>query len=179
MATRGTDLLQRQPMMPAQRIVPAAASGSIALILPAILLFYSALLPSEARLSVAGFAVYPPRLMGVALLPFVLNRLVRDPFRLNFCDIAVLASAAWMTIAFVAYYGAETGFARGFALSFDVVAPYWVARTCIRNLTDFRRFLVCAAPGFVLVGLTMLAEVLAGGPRACKCASIVSLLRSS
>ena len=164
MATRSpTDLSISQGVAKA-RPAAMASVGSVLVFLPALLLFYSALLPVEIRVNIAGANLYPSRLMALALLPWVIHRTFRSPIRLNICDFAVFASSFWMIFAFAAYYGPASGLARGLALGADVALPYLFARICVRNLVDFRRFLVLAAPGLLIAGGTMLLEVLAGRP---------------
>ncbi len=152
-----------QRPMPAPRYRrPPVAAGRKALwvILPALLLFYSALLPPEIRISVAGQTFYPPRLVGFGLLPWMIWQMVRQPVRFILLDYMIFFSCFWMVFAFIVYYGFGSGLLRGGALSFDVLIPYLVCRLCFRESQQFRRFLVLATPGLLVVGLSMMAEAL-------------------
>jgi hypothetical protein len=134
----------------------------IGLIMPAVLMLSAVVLPNEVRIDIDGQTLYASRLMGLALLPVILQRLAKHPIRANLCDLVILLATAWMTVAFTAFYGLEQGLVRGGVLTFDAIVPYMVARTSFRDLSDLRRFLVIVSPIVLLVGLSMLVEVLAG-----------------
>ena len=138
--------------------------SELGVILPAVLLLYSALLPSEVRLELAGQNIYATRIVGFLILPTMISRLAGNVVRLIVWDYIFLFTATWMVIAFIVYYGPGTGILRGGALAFDVAIPYLAGRTCIRNTNDFRRFLIYAAPGLGVAALSMLVEVLAARP---------------
>lgn len=147
-------------------VQPARANGRKALwvILPALLLFYASLLPPEIRISVAGQTLYPPRLVGFGLLPWLLWQLVRRPMRFNLLDYMIFFSCFWMVFAFIVYYGFGTGLLRGGALAFDVLIPFLVCRMCFHDSRQFRRFLVLTIPGLLFAGLSMMAEALLTQP---------------
>ncbi|MES2302985.1 MAG: hypothetical protein V4521_13085 [Pseudomonadota bacterium] len=63
-----------------------------------------------------------------------------------------------MVVSFVAFYGIGDGISRGGALALDVIAPYLIARVCVRSFDDVRRLLVIAAPGLFLAGAGMMVE---------------------
>ena len=149
---------------PTARIQRAAVPRTNVLValLPVLLLFYAAMLPAEVRLVIAGQSLYAPRLVGFAVLPIVLYRMLRDPIRWSFWDGIYVFGGFWMIIAFMANYGPGEGIRRGFALAFDTLIPFLAARLCIRSLDDLRRFLIFAAPGLALVAGSLIAEVLAG-----------------
>src|SRR3546814_17536092 len=50
------------------------------------------------------------------------------------------------------------GFLRGMAIALDILAPYLIGRCSILEISDFRRFLICFAPGAGLVALSLIAE---------------------
>lgn len=140
----------------------ASAGTWLARLFPAILLFYSALLPQEVRIEVAGVAFYSYRVVCLLLVPVAFLRLVKGVVRWGVVDWMVLAGAFWMLISFGAFYGPEEGVPRALALAVEVMMPYFVARVCITDLTDLRRFLVVIAPGAALAGLSLMAESVGG-----------------
>lgn len=148
----------------AYQLPPRARVNGFALILPAVVLFYSALMPSEARVELADQVLYPPRIASLIVLPSILWRLVRHDAKLGIWDFLVFLSAFWMILSFLIVYGPEEGILRGGALAFDVVVPYLTGRVCFRDANDLRRFLVVAAPGLAMAGLSMLIEVVIGRP---------------
>lgn len=131
-------------------------------LLPAVLLFYASIAPAEMRVVVAGQSLYPIRIVGFAMMPIIFYRLVRDPIRWSVWDIVYGIGVFWMVVAFMFNYGPGEGIRRGFALAFDTFAPYLIARCCIRNIEDVRKFLIYVAPGVMLAAGSLLLEVLAG-----------------
>lgn len=129
--------------------------------MPALVLFYSALLPQEMRLEIAGLAIYPYRFATLALFPWIIRMIVSGRLRFSVADLLMVAGSAWMLISFIVFYGPSAGMIRGGALVLDLLPAYLVGRSCIQNLTDLRRFLVLVAPGALLAGATMFAETLA------------------
>lgn len=148
--------------VPVSKSVPR--ENPLMVILPAVLLLYAAIMPPEIRVTIADQTLYPPRIVGLLMLPWLLMRISRSPPGFRIWDYLFFAGTLWMTFAFMVYYGPGSGFVRGAALTFDAAVPYVIGRLCIRNLDDFRRFLVFAAPGLILVGGSMFLEVLAGRP---------------
>ena len=145
--------------MPGARVLRRRqGENTFALLLPAVLLLYSALLPQEVRLSVAGQVIYPYRAVAFLLLPWLLSRIAtgRMPFRL--ADLWMFAGVAWMIVSFCAFYGLGDGIRRGGALAYDVIAPYLIVRCSVRNFQDLRRLLIIVAPGLLLAGVSMMLE---------------------
>ena len=142
---------------------PAAASNMMVL-LPAVILFYTVILPPEVRLSLGEQVLFAPRIIGFALLPWILWQLVRGQVRFVIWDYLFFFGSFWMVFAFMVYYGPADGVIRGGALAFDYTIPYLIGRICFKNTTDVRRFLIMVAPGLILAGLSMLMEVLASRP---------------
>lgn len=146
---------QARPVAPRRT---AAVAAAVAPLWPALFLFYSTLVPMEVRFSVAEQTIYPPRMAAFILLPWLINRLARGALRFIYLDGIMAAGVAWMVISFMLFYDVGTGFLRSAPLAFDVIVPYLVARTCIRDLTDLRRFAILAAPGLFVAGLSMAME---------------------
>lgn len=159
MASSSVPLTGRQSHLPPPRTAtPRSQALAAAPLVPIALLFYSTLLPQEVRVSLAGQVIYPYRAATFILLPWLINRIVtgRLPFRA--ADLWMLTGVAWMVVSFVAFYGMGEGISRGGALALDVIAPYLIARVCVRSFDDLRRLLVIAAPGLFLAGAGMMVE---------------------
>lgn len=139
-------------------------SGALAVILPAVILFYSVLLPSEIRILIAEQNLYPTRLAALMIAPWMLLRIAQGQTNWTWWDAVFLLGAFWMVLAFMVYYGPAVGIRRGGILAFDVVMPFLVGRLCFRDANDLRRFLILIAPGLFLAGATLLMEVLAARP---------------
>jgi len=134
-------------------------SGALAIVLPAVILFYSVLLPSEIRILLAEQNLYPTRIAAFLITPWMLHRILQRQTNWTWWDAVFLFGAFWMVLAFMVYYGPVVGMRRGGILAFDVVMPFLVGRLCFRDSNDFRRFLIYIAPGLFLAGSTLLMEV--------------------
>ncbi|ABD27663.1 hypothetical protein Saro_3228 [Novosphingobium aromaticivorans DSM 12444] len=148
-------IASRAPYRPAARPRPVSAFRAL---LPAIILFYATIIPMEVRFDIADQTFYPPRVAGFLLLPWLITKLVGGGLRYRAVDGVMLAGVTWMLISFMVYYDPITGLLRSAPLAFDTVIPYLVARVCIKNLTDLRRFLIIAAPGIAIAGGSMALE---------------------
>lgn len=133
-------------------------------VMPAIILVYASMLPQEIRISLADLAMFPWRLAGIAVLPWVILNLRRNPIRLRGWDFAIVLSAFWIVFSFTAYYGPGSGLVRGAALAIDVVIPYLIGRASIRTTNDLRVMLIMVAPGLALAGLFMFLEAMVSRP---------------
>lgn len=151
---------------PVRRPAPRRASrvGALAQILPLVILFYSTMLPLEVRLEVADQTLYPYRLAIIGLLPWFVNRVATGALRLRMADAWIFLGGAWVLVSFINAYGYLDGLLRGGAIVFDTVAPYLVARICIRQPDDLRRLLIMVAPGAAAAGLTMMLEAITHQP---------------
>lgn len=160
MATRSISRVENPPVLrPRLAPTPTRKAHPIGIILPAIVLVFAAILPTEVRITVAEQNLYAPRIVGFLLLPVVISRLVKTPIKFSFCDVGIVIAAAWMVFAFSVYYGPAEGVIRGGALAFDTAMPYLVARVSFRSLADIRRFLVLVAPILFAAGILMFLEV--------------------
>lgn len=159
MASSGISLTERQMPLPhAHGARRRKAENTFVLLLPAVLLLYSTLLPQEVRFTIAGQVIFPYRAVSFVLLPWLLNRIAtgRMPFRPT--DLWMYAGVAWMVISFCAFYGLTEGVRRGGALAFDMLIPFLIVRLCVRNFQDARRLLIIAAPGLLFAGALMMVE---------------------
>ena len=129
-------------------------------VLPAIILFYSFLLPQEARIEVLDQVIYPYRGAIILLSPLIIAWLVKGRIRFSYLDALVLFYASWMILSFAGYYQNLGETARSLPLVFDVLGPYIVARASIRSLHDLRIFLIAIAPAAFFAGALITAESL-------------------
>ena len=133
-------------------------------ILPLLILAYSVLLPQEVRVSLAEQNIYPYRAAIILLSPWFIYQIASGSLRCHFVDGMVFLGCGWIVIAMMAIYSPGQGLIRGMAIGLDIVAPYLAGRICVREISDFRRFLVFFAPGAAFVAAGMLAESAAGAP---------------
>lgn len=120
-------------------------------LLPLLLLFYSCLLPPEIRLTLGGQTIYAPRLISMLLLPISMYALFQGRVRFNWGDALVLVGSLWMIVSFIALYGPSEGTLRGSGLVIDVLFPFLIARTSIKDIQDLRRVFVLLVPGLAVV----------------------------
>lgn len=154
-------IASRAPYRPAARPRPVSAFRAL---LPAIILFYATIIPMEVRFEIADQTFYPPRVAGFMLLPWILTKLVGGGLRFKPVDSFMFFGVAWMMISFLIYYDPMTGLLRSAPLAFDILVPYLVARICLRDVTDLRRFLLYIVPGLVLAGGSMALESMVRTP---------------
>lgn len=133
-------------------------------LLPLLLLAYSVLLPQEMRITLAGQTIYPYRAVILLLAPWIFYQLLSNRHRYHVADALALLGCGWIVIAMMAVYSPGAGFLRGMAIALDILAPYLIGRCSILEIGDFRRFLICFAPGAGLVALSLLAETAVGTP---------------
>lgn len=161
MASSGIPVKSGHVHLPAPNIVrPQTGPRSLVPLLPALLMFYAALLPQEVRLSIAGQVIYSFRAVSLLMLPWLINSISRGRYPFRGADLFIFAAIGWMMISFCAFYGLGEGFSRAIGLVLDVITPYLIARLSIRSYADFRRFLVYIAPGLLAAGLSMMVESL-------------------
>lgn len=149
-----------RPMVPIQTR-PAAAYRAL---LPALIIFYSTVLPMEVRVTIAEQALYPPRIAEFLLLPWLLYKMASGGLKFRPIDGVMIFGVSWMIFSFMAFYDPLTGILRSLPIAFDVIMPYLIGRVCIRNLTDLRRFLILIVPALVFAGGSMALESLTRTP---------------
>lgn len=128
--------------------------------LPLLILFASILLPPEVRITIAGQTLYPYRMASLALLPWVLHRVATGHLRFRAADGFVMFAAFWIVFSLSLYYDFARGMTTGVGFALDVIVPYLIARLSIRDLAQFRRFLLIVAPVVLVVGLSFVAEAI-------------------
>lgn len=129
---------------------------------PAVLFVYACLLPVELRFDIANVAIWPYRLVGLAVLPLALVRAFREPWQKSWLDAFALLIPIWTLISVYMVDGIETLLARGLALAGDFALAYLIGRTCIRTVPEFRSLLLAILPGFAITSAMIFAEALAG-----------------
>lgn len=151
-AQRGTAQMRPQA-------APAREAASIS-IWPIVIMLYAVLMPREFRLEFAGLVFFADRMVAFAMLPLLLRAIFSGALKLRVPDLIILAAAGWMVLSMMQNYGFTAGLERGGALALDATIGYFLARVCIRNVTDFQRVLILFAPGLLIAGLSMVAESL-------------------
>lgn len=139
-----------------------SAKGELARLLPLVLVVYSLLLPREIHVTLGEQTLYPSRAILLVLSLWLVHHIGSGRLAWRMADVFVLFGAVWMVVSFITAYGLSEGGIRGGALGFDVLAPYLVARACIRSATDMRRLLVMIAPGLFVAGASIVIESIVG-----------------
>ena len=127
-------------------------------------MFYATVVPTEVRFKIAEQTFYPSRIAAFLLLPWLLHKLASGGLRFRAIDGLMLFGVSWMIFSFMAFYDPLEGILRSLPIAFDVIMPYLIGRLCIRNLTDFRRFLIFIVPALVFAGGSMALESLTHTP---------------
>lgn len=125
---------------------------------PLVLILYTSLLPSEVHVALSGQYFYPPRILSILLIPWVIKRALQGKFRIHLADAGVLLGCAWMVFSFAIYYGTATDTFRAIAIAFDIFMPYLLARMSITSFTDLRRVLIFFSPGILVAGSLLVLE---------------------
>lgn len=127
-------------------------------LLPAIVLTYACILPSELTFEIADIAFSPHRLAGVLMLPFVFGEVKKNPIRLSRIDLMIGFCAIWYVVSSYAVDGFPIVVTRGVATMIDLSTAYLIGRSSIRSHEDVQRFLILVLPGVALTGLTVFLE---------------------
>lgn len=114
---------------------------------PLIIFFYSLLLPPEIFFEISGFRFYGFRLVEFGLFPYVLLQLLSGRIKINIVDILNIFSTAWIVISYSAIHDLLFAIESGTVLAADILIAYFLARVCIRNISDIRHFLLRILPG--------------------------------
>lgn len=125
---------------------------------PVILVIYAALLPREIRLEVGPLTLFSDRIALLAVLPFIVRRMMAGAMRPVMADGLMLAGGLWMIAAMIGHYGFAGGLQKGGSLAFDSTLSYYLARVSFRSLQDVRRVLIAVSPGLFIAGLTVAIE---------------------
>ncbi len=137
---------------------PASAASEYLRIAPLLILALALLMPAEVRVALAGQTLYAYRIAWIALLPFVFFQFSRGAMQFRANDLFVTIGAGWITVSFVANYGAVIGIPSGIGASLDLIAPYFIARASIRNMNDFRRLMIILSPVVFVFAVLMPVE---------------------
>jgi hypothetical protein len=151
--------IQRAPGRPLKDANPAVEP---ALTAPWVLLAVVLCLLIPGNFVLAGVQLSAPRLLLLALLPFLAWRWLSEAAGLpNAVDLLMLSSAVWGLLALLVNHGLG-GFTRGVILGVELFGGYLVGRMLIRHTADYRRFFVILACGFLILLPFAVVEMLTG-----------------
>jgi hypothetical protein len=154
----GSLMVRREPRLSAAR----ASVTEPVLTAPWLLLAVVACLLIPGNFVVAGVQLSAPRLLLLALSPFLAWRWLSGAAgRPTAVDILMLLSATWGLLALLANHGLG-GFTRGVILGVELFGGYLVGRMLIRNTADYRRFFVLITCGFIILFPFAVIEMLTG-----------------
>lgn len=126
------------------------------------LLGYLMLLPPQVNPVVLGSSLPPYRIFLLAAFPYILSSVLRGRVRIVWSDIVMIAAVGWICLAMSISSTVDEAITASIAHFSDVGLAYFFARTAIRDLREFRAFLVLTVPGLLLVGLVMAVESISG-----------------
>lgn len=157
----GTSISAGDNAMPPRRTYAAPQQRQAHLgIWPIVIMLYAILLPREFRIEIANLVFFADRVVALAMLPFLLRAIFGGALRLRVPDMIILLAAGWMVLSMMQNYGFAAGLERGGALALDATVGYFLARVCIRNVTDLQRVMILVSPGLLAAGLSMAVESL-------------------
>ena len=125
---------------------------------PLVLLWYALFLPPQVTVNVAGSLIYGYRIAIIIGLPFAVQALSKVRRSLWLADVMVPVSGIIPVISIGYNQGLAVGLTKGLPIAIDLISVYIIARSCVRDLNDFKRVLVYMAPVFLLVGCVVMAE---------------------
>lgn len=131
---------------------------------PIVLVIYTTLLPQEVRLEAGPLSLFAARIALIAVLPFIIRKIMAGAIRFALPDALVLVAGLWMIVAMVAHYGLAEGLQRGGSIALDSTLGYFLARISLRSLQDLRRVLILISPGLLMAGLAVMIESIAQRP---------------
>lgn len=148
-----------QPSLPVRPMM--ARAGDIGLpprVLAAVFLGYLMLLPPQFNPVIGGSLLPPYRLFLLCSSLFVLASVFGGRLRLVWPDILMILALAWISLAMSMTSTAEEALTASVAHFADIGFGYLFVRSAIRNLRDFRIFLLLMAPGLLIVAAIMVVE---------------------
>lgn len=118
----------------------------------------AALLPRELAVSIGGAVLFPYRLVLLALIPWIVVRLLVRPLQLTGFDVLAALITFWLTIALVAREPFGIALEAGAALSLDFALAYLLGRISFTCANDFRAAFNALLPVLGLVALVQMIE---------------------
>ena len=125
---------------------------------PVIIFAYACLLPRELSLDIAGAALFPYRLVLLAIAPLCVATILRHRLRPSIVDLFALLTASWFFIALLNAATLSLALTRGVALTLDFALAYLVGRASIRSSDDVRTVFRFMIPGLVGVAAVLALE---------------------
>ncbi|MEP3052422.1 MAG: O-antigen ligase family protein [Erythrobacter sp.] len=124
----------------------------------AVALVYILMAPVPFNLSAGPLLLPPYRIFLILSVLFIGADLLKG--RLKFCavDLLIALFAAWIAASSIWNMGAERALEASGAVILDILITYFFMRTAIRNVHDFRVFLIFIAPGVAILGLLLAIE---------------------
>lgn len=121
-------------------VAPPLAASATPAFSSRILIIFIMLLGIPWVLHLGPLRVSPYRIfLCLAFVPCLLNWVWGKAGGIKAADLAVIAFAGWVAASFVALHGSSGLQPAGISV-IETLAPYFLARCCIRNAEDFRLF---------------------------------------
>ena len=127
-------------------------------VLAMVFLGYLMLAPPQFNPMIGGSSLPPYRIFLLGSSLFVLASVFGGRVRLAWPDILMALALAWISFAMSMTSTAEEAFTASVAHFADIGFAYFFARAAIRNLRDFRIFLLLMAPGLLILAAFLVIE---------------------
>lgn len=134
------------------------ATSQLVHIWPAVLLFYSFLIPPEVAVYFGSLRMGAYRLALLIVLPYILYSFVKLRIRLHWLDFVLVIVAIWMPAALSYHHDAAFGIEAGGRQSYDMVIAYFLGRTCIDSFDKLRSLMLYILPGLLVAGALLFLE---------------------
>jgi O-antigen ligase len=138
------------------------ATSQLVNIWPAVLLFYSFLIPPEVAVYFGSLRMGAYRLALLIVLPYIIYSFVKLRIRLHWLDFLLIVVAIWMPAALSYHHDVTFGLEAGGRQSYDMVIAYFLGRTCIDSFDKLRSLMLYILPGLFVVGALLFLESIAG-----------------
>ncbi|WP_438727176.1 O-antigen ligase family protein [Parasphingorhabdus sp. DH2-15] len=143
---------------------PTPMATRIVQVLPALLLFYSFLVPPEVAVYLGSLRMGAYRLALLILVPYIVVAVFKQKIRFHFLDLLLVITALWLPASLTIHYDLATGLEAGGRQTYDMILAYFVARACIDSFDKLRNLLIFLLPGLMLVGGLLFLESVIGRP---------------
>ena len=125
---------------------------------PLVLFWYTLFLPPQVAINLAGNLIYGYRFAIIFGLPFAIQQLAKAQRKLMISDVMVSVAGSMVILSISYNNGIVAGIIKGGPIGIDIFGSYILARSSIRDVTDFKRALIWMAPVFFTAGLFVMLE---------------------
>lgn len=139
-----------------------AMTSKLIRIWPAVLVFYSFLIPPEIALYAGPLRLGGYRLALIAVSPVIFIAILHKQLRFHPLDMSIIIVSFWLPLSFAMNYNWSIGLEAGGSQGLDIFLAYFLGRVTIRSIADLRSYLIYILPGLIIAGALLLLESLSG-----------------